>query len=84
MPGTDVRSRGSEHKDSALLAGLEPGHFLGLIGHAILLLEGGVVFLVQDNEPHVLQGQKESGPCACHKDRLMVFGKGPEGGLPAA
>ena len=84
VPGADVRSCGSEHKDSALLSGLEPGHFLGLIGHAILLLEGGIVLLVQDDEPHVLQGQKEGGPCACHKDWLPIFGKGPEGGLPAA
>ena len=63
MERLDIGRRRSQQQQAAFLRPgvrhAEPGHFLGMVGHAFILFVGGVVFLIEDDAAGVRHRQKQ-------------------------
>ena len=73
------RRRGRhQHGGAALQARAHDRQVAGVINDAILLLEGGVVLLIDHDQAERAKGQPQSGPCADHDPR-PALGDGAPG-----
>ncbi len=64
--GFERRGRRGQHHGGLLEAAAHHRHVAGVIAHAVVLLVGGLVFLVDDDEPEVGEGQEQRRARARH------------------
>ena len=65
--------RGRTHEQQRPLAlGPVPGNLLGLVHKALVLLERGIVLLVQNDQAHVVQRQQKRGSRPHHQTRHIA------------
>ncbi len=76
------RGRGEDDRNPAQ-RGAGDGHVAGLVEHAVLLLEGGLVLLVDDDQPEPRKGQEQRRAGADHDGR-PALGDRPPGLAPLA
>ena len=79
--GFDRRRRRRQHDRDAGDAGAHHRHVAGVIAHAVLLLVGGIVLLIHDNEPEIGVGQEQRRAGADGDARLARRHRRP--GAPA-
>ena len=72
---------GNQDAGAALEARAYHGHVAGVIDHAVLLLEGGVVLLIDDDQAEAAEGEPQRGACADHHLR-PALGHRPPGLAP--
>ena len=85
--GLDVGQRlergrgGCEHDGGAGQLRADHGHVAGVVDDPVLLLEGGVVLLVDDDEAQFREGQEE-GRARAHHDPDLALRHRPPGDAP--
>ena len=78
-----ARRRGNQHAGGAGQPRPHHRHVAGVVDHAVLLLEGGLVLLVHHHEAEVGEGQEQRGAGADH-DRRLAFRHRAPGVAPRA
>ena len=81
VKGFNVRRGRPQQQQTARLGHAEPGHFLGLVGKALILFEGAVVLFIQHHAAQPGYGQKKSRARAHHQTGFAPGGQSAEGGL---
>jgi hypothetical protein len=76
-PALQRRRRRTEHDRNAAFARAEDGDVARRVAHAVLLLERGVVLLVDDDQPEVGQGGEDGEAGAEHDARRTVERRAP-------
>jgi hypothetical protein len=83
VEGFQRGSGGDQHRGGGAEAGADHGHVACVVDDAFLLLEGGLVLFVDDDETEVGKGQEQRGAGA-DDDGGGAFGDGTPGGAAGA